>query len=191
MLKSEEDIAEAMERLEFKRKEIENKFEEIKKPSKRVVEKTVQTIKEEKIDNGAGGLATLQQNLVITKSKLSKKYMIAVRGNVQIIQEKNLDYRPVETFQLCHSITFSEKIPQLYKEFTPNLDGTGWNSRSNGIFYLIDNDIKIKAIMMDEIYYEIISDKDIDELIVKIIGRFTFGTSGSYGVSDGKVIKLK
>lgn len=141
MLKSEEDIVEAMERLEFKRKEIENKFEKIKKPSKRVVEKTVQTIKEEKIDNGAGGLATLQQNLVITKSKLSKKYMIAVRGNVQIIQEKNLDYRPVETFQLCHSITFSEK--------------------------------------------------DIDELIVKIIGGFTFGTSGSYDVSDGKVIELK
>lgn len=44
---------------------------------------------------------------------------------------------------------------------------------------------------MDEIYYEITSDKDIDEVIVKILGKFTFGTSGSYEVSDGKIVKFE
>lgn len=190
-VESEEDIKVAMERLECKRKELQDKFTEIEKPSKRVVEKTVQTIKEEKIGNGSGGVAILQENLVITKSKLSKKYMITVRGNIQITQEKNLEYRALETFQLLHSITFPEEIPQLYKEFIPDTDGTGWNSRNNGVFYLSDNDIKTKGIMMDEIYYEITSDKDIDEVIVKILGKFIFGTSGSYEVSDGKIVKFE
>ena len=97
----------------------------------------------------------------------------------------------METFQLCHSIIFSEDIPQLYKEFTPNLDGTGWNSRNSGISYLSENDIKTKGTMMDAIYYEAISEKDIDEIIVKILGKFTFGTSGSYAVSDGEIIEFK